>query len=335
MSDEVESDDGEDAFVERASLPPRHAWHADIDAAESIACRCPACGQSWSVHRDLTGYRVRCECGTFVTITAALSVPRQDALDLLTHSDALDGSVPRHEGLFAPPTAPREVALDSTLEAGALAEARNDVVVSWTSRTILELALMMAALVLPPLLVMILTSGSSSPVWLPLSSLISSLCVIAVGMFAPGYTFGSLKLAKPRYFVEAGGALIVALGFAFLWTFLWRMGRPISADDGGFLELRQELGPAMALFVVALCPGIFEELAFRGLLQGRLGALFGTTTALLVTGAAFAWAHGVTMGFPIHLSLGLYLCWLRARSESLIPGMCLHALYNGTIVLTT
>jgi membrane protease YdiL (CAAX protease family) len=335
VSDESRSAGGDDGSVAPRSLPQRFPWHADVDAEDSVACQCPVCARTWSVHRDLTGYRVRCECGAFVTITAALAVPREDALDLLSRSDAQDGSVPRHEGLFAPPSTPREVALDSALEAGALSEARNEVVVSWTSRTILELALMMAALVLPPVLVMLATSGSSSPLWLPLSSLISSLCVIAVGMFAPGYTFGSLRLPQPRYFLEAGAALVVALGFAWLWLLLWRMGSPVSADDGGFAELRQALGPAMALFVVALCPGIFEELAFRGLLQGRLGALFGTTTALLVTGAAFAWAHGVTMGFPIHLGLGLYLCWLRARSQSLIPGMCLHALYNGTIVLTT
>jgi len=287
------------------------------------------------VHRDLGGYRVRCECGAFIAVSAAVAVEREDPLDLVTRSNALDLTVPRSDGLFAPSTAPREAELDRALEADALADASNSVRTAWTSRTILELALMMLALVGPPLLVMLATSGTRHAIWMPLGSLASSVCVIAVGMLAPGYTFGSLALPKPRYFLEAAGAWLVAVGFAFLWLYLWKLALPESSEELGFSEFRSELGIPMALFVIALCPGIFEELAFRGLVQGRLGALFGAKSALLITGAAFAWAHGVTMGFPIHLGLGLYLCWLRARSGSLIPGMFLHAFYNATIVLTT
>ena len=46
----------------------------------------------------------------------------------------------------------------------------------------------------------------------------------------------------------------------------------------------------------------------------------------------FALAHGVTLAFPIHLALGLYLGSLRARSGSLLPGMLFHMLYNTAVV---
>ncbi len=335
MSSETPIGKGEGEALTPANLPVRLPAHAPVDAHDSVACRCPACERSWSVHKDLTGYRVRCECGTFITVSAAVGAPAKSALDFVTRSNELDLSVPRSESLFAPSTAPREVALDRALEPDALADAQNELRTRWTSRTILELTLMMLAFLAPPLIVMLVSSNARHALYLPLASLASSLCVIAVGMLAPGYTFGSLKLPKARYFLEAAGAWLVAIGFAFLWIYLWKLASPHSTDDSGFGDLRQELGRPMALFMIALCPGIFEELAFRGLIQGRLGALFGAKSAILITGIAFAWAHGVTVGFPIHLGLGLYLCWLRARCGSLIPGMFLHAFYNATVVLFT
>ncbi|MEO6709552.1 MAG: type II CAAX endopeptidase family protein, partial [Planctomycetota bacterium] len=298
-----------------------------------VACSCSNCGRNWTVHRDLSGYRVRCDCGNFITVSAALEPVGGSALDLLTRSNELDMSVPRSEGLFAPSTAPREVALDRALEPAALEDAKNEIRSRWTSRTILELVLFMLAFLAPGLIVMLFTSGTRQALYMPIASLASSLCVIAVGMLAPGYTFGSLSAPRPRYFLEAAGAWIVAVGFAFFWMYLLKQAFPEAAEDAGSGGMRAEIGTAMTLFVVALCPGIFEELAFRGLIQGRLGALFGSTTAIVITGIAFGWAHGITAGFPIHLGLGLYLCWLRARSASLIPGMLLHACYNATMVL--
>ena len=48
----------------------------------------------------------------------------------------------------------------------------------------------------------------------------------------------------------------------------------------------------------------------------------------------FAAAHGISMGTPLHLGIGLYLGWLRDRCGSLWPGILLHFAYNGTLVLT-
>ena len=58
---------------------------------------------------------------------------------------------------------------------------------------------------------------------------------------------------------------------------------------------------------------------------------------------AFAWpdpcgraaAMPVTYAFPIHLAIGPYLCWLRQRSGSLLPGMMVHVLYNGSLVVVS
>ena len=38
------------------------------------------------------------------------------------------------------------------------------------------------------------------------------------------------------------------------------------------------------------------------------------------------------LAFPLHMGIGLYLCWLRARCGSLLPGIVLHFLYNTSLV---
>ena len=87
------------------------------------------------------------------------------------------------------------------------------------------------------------------------------------------------------------------------------------------------------LLLIGVFPAIFEELAFRGMLQGRLTAILGRREGILATGAAFAMAHGISIGTPFHIFLGFYLGFLRERSGSLLPGMGLHFLYNSAIVL--
>ena len=75
--------------------------------------------------------------------------------------------------------------------------------------------------------------------------------------------------------------------------------------------------------------GLGRDLMSRVFQGGRISFAVG----ILATGIAFALAHGVTLGFPIHLTIGVYLCWLRARCGSLLPGMCLHSCYNAAVVL--
>ncbi len=89
----------------------------------------------------------------------------------------------------------------------------------------------------------------------------------------------------------------------------------------------------MLFFVIVLSPAFFEELAFRGLLQSRLGLLLGAAQGAVVGGAVFGLAHGITYGLPFQWGLGVYLSFLRIRSDSLVPGMLCHGVYNGVIVM--
>ncbi len=325
---------------------------------ESVEVVCEFCGLAWRIHQDLSGSRMRCDCRAWIEVPgpkqAAALTEGEDAANEVVQSADTEGAgsslVPVSDGAalqpidlnagteleeaeFHPlhkPLEGRDVPLDMPMRAGSLRSASTESRQKWTNRSALELALMLGAIMLPQLLLGLLVPPHRQAQFLPLASLVGGLLVLGVGLFAGHYTYGALRRCKASFFFEALGATALFLVLVHFYSQL--LPKEITEQDPLAL-LRDELGIGWALFVIALSPAILEELAFRGLLQGRLSALYGRVPGIIVTGAAFAIAHGITLGYPFHAALGMYLCWLRARSESLYPGIMLHFLYNGTLVL--
>lgn len=130
---------------------------------------------------------------------------------------------------------------------------------------------------------------------------------------------------KDSYFV---GAVLAAVAY---WTTL-------SVASAGSSRTGAEAGLNVFLWIVLWQP-VFEELLFRGVLQGLLleetgGRLFCRpfTLANLLASVAFALAH-----LPAHpflwtggiLVVSLTLGYLRDRLGSLYPPVLLHIYYNG------
>ena len=87
-------------------------------------------------------------------------------------------------------------------------------------------------------------------------------------------------------------------------------------------------GPFIAF--IALAPGIFEELLFRGYMQRRLLERWPAWVAIGVTSLLFAllhvMPHAVVFAFPIGVWLGI-VAW---RTGSVWPGAICHAFINGS-----
>ena len=79
--------------------------------------------------------------------------------------------------------------------------------------------------------------------------------------------------------------------------------------------------------VVALVAPVVEELTFRGVGYGLLEQ-YGRPLAIVVVGIAFGLAHGLVEALPVLAAFGMLLSWLRAKTDSVIPGMIVHALFN-------
>jgi membrane protease YdiL (CAAX protease family) len=83
-----------------------------------------------------------------------------------------------------------------------------------------------------------------------------------------------------------------------------------------------------SVIVLVLLTPIAEELFVRGLGFG-LFRPFGQNVAITVPALVWALMHGLPAAiFPLFV-FGLGLGYLRERSDSVIPGMLVHGLYNG------
>ncbi|HNG75273.1 MAG TPA: CPBP family glutamic-type intramembrane protease [Candidatus Obscuribacter sp.] len=89
----------------------------------------------------------------------------------------------------------------------------------------------------------------------------------------------------------------------------------------------------LLLLIVALSPGICEELLFRGLIFSLLRKRLRQGQLILAVGALFGLFHMSVMRFLPTAILGMLLTFIRLRSRSIYPCMCLHAAHNGMAVL--
>ena len=91
-----------------------------------------------------------------------------------------------------------------------------------------------------------------------------------------------------------------------------------------------QFGVNFAVFTV-VAP-VIEELTFRGLGYSLLAPL-GQTAAILWVGIAFGLAHGLVEGLPILIVFGAGLALLRARTDSVYPGIVVHGVFNAIALI--
>jgi ABC-2 type transport system permease protein/sodium transport system permease protein len=104
-----------------------------------------------------------------------------------------------------------------------------------------------------------------------------------------------------------------------------------------FLGQLKRLPPVVILFGYALVPAVFEELFFRGYLFSALRAHTSRATTILGSAALFGLFH-LFFTFSQAVSatlLGVVLGWLCWQTRSVIPGIILHALHDGLIMMVS
>ena len=85
---------------------------------------------------------------------------------------------------------------------------------------------------------------------------------------------------------------------------------------------------AANVVLFAIVAPVVEELTFRGLGQSLL-AFLGQWPSILLVGLAFGLAHGLVEALLVLVPFGVALAWLRNRTDSVYPGMVVHAVFNG------
>ncbi len=85
---------------------------------------------------------------------------------------------------------------------------------------------------------------------------------------------------------------------------------------------------ALSAALVVLAAPFVEELTFRGLGFALL-LPYGSFVAVVGTAVAFAAGHGLVIGFPALFVFGVAVAILRLQTQSIFPGMLVHACFNG------
>jgi membrane protease YdiL (CAAX protease family) len=89
---------------------------------------------------------------------------------------------------------------------------------------------------------------------------------------------------------------------------------------------------AANLFLFAVIAPVVEELTFRGSGQSLLRFL-GRWPSIFLVGVAFGLAHGLLEALLVLVPFGIGLAWLRDRTNSVVPGMIVHGLFNATALV--
>jgi len=150
-------------------------------------------------------------------------------------------------------------------------------------------------------------------------------------------------------FQVRGASAMAFAGALLLGLSLWPLAHELVlltglADSELLSKVRERaaeirtLSPFLLVICVALAPAICEEWFFRGYLLGAIRERMSAWSAVVLTAILFGLFHVfvtvvLAVRFLPSLSLGLvlgYVCW---RTRSVLPGMLLHAVHNGLLIL--
>ncbi|MGE0759134.1 MAG: ABC transporter permease subunit/CPBP intramembrane protease [Pirellulaceae bacterium] len=158
---------------------------------------------------------------------------------------------------------------------------------------------------------------------------------------------GTFQLRRPP--------VIATLAATWLGLFLWPFAHElivtshelglVSIDESqlqrasSLIDQLQNLPTWLVLLALAVAPAVCEEFCFRGLVFSAFRTRVGPWLAIFGSAALFGVFHLVATDalaverlLPSTL-LGVVLGWVCYRTGSVLPGMLLHAVHNGFLVL--
>jgi CAAX protease family protein len=144
-------------------------------------------------------------------------------------------------------------------------------------------------------------------------------------------------LRRPASWPRALGYALLALVAIYVagYVYVRASGADPTEEQGLIPEGwdSDRIGAFAAFFIaVAVIAPIVEELIYRGVGFSLLSS-YGTWIAILVTGALFGASHGLVEALPLLAVFGFAVGWLRARTNSVYPGMVLHGFFNGLALI--
>jgi membrane protease YdiL (CAAX protease family) len=161
-------------------------------------------------------------------------------------------------------------------------------------------------------------------------SVIQEAILLLIVLAIAGFSTDRLALRLPKLKWRAVGLLVGSFFaiqiFEFIYIAIVHPGNEQGLTPDRWQPSHAAAYVANGVIVCTLVPFV-EELTFRGLGFYVLRP-YGTWVAILGTGVLFGLSHGLLLSLPIIIGFGCVLAWIRAQTDSVVPGMFLHGTFN-------
>jgi len=154
--------------------------------------------------------------------------------------------------------------------------------------------------------------------------------VLVLVLALAGFSRDLLALRRPTSLRDAfkvvGLAIVAIYAFEILYSAIAHPGNEQGLTPSAWQPSHAAAYVVNAIIICTWIPFV-EELTYRGLGYSLL-VRFGRWPAIVAVGILFGLAHGLVISLPVIAAFGCTLAWIRARTDSVIPGMILHGLFN-------
>jgi len=143
----------------------------------------------------------------------------------------------------------------------------------------------------------------------------------------PLFSWKSFSLGKALSYASTAIIAAIVVNYLVKW-----LNKTIFDAESYYFYAFSELKYAklVTLLSVALQPAIFEELAFRGVLQQGLLRVTDQRQAIFIAAFMFAILHMSFVSFFWLLPFALWLGYIRMKEETLWYGVLIHFCFNAT-----
>jgi membrane protease YdiL (CAAX protease family) len=163
-----------------------------------------------------------------------------------------------------------------------------------------------------------------------------SLLLMTTGVYAFRYRrilknkFNLIGLTN-RWFWICLGLLIPTLMFNYVWhsVLIHAFGLEIGTE---LSSLKDRTGDLFMILLFCVCPGVLEEIAFRGLLQSWLMVALKPKSALVLASAMFAGIHCSVLSMPSLFLAGMLMGFAYYKTRCIWSSMIIHFLHNLIVI---
>lgn len=160
-------------------------------------------------------------------------------------------------------------------------------------------------------------------------ALIIGFVILAWDEVKPVLSLRGFSILRATFYMLVAAGFSIIVQYMMDWLKLTLYDKEITYYRT-FIDMPHPL--LLMLLFIAVQPAIFEELGFRGVLQGLLNKILDIPQSISLTAFAFAFIHLSLLSIIWLIPFAFMLGYIRARENSIWYGVLVHFVFNAIAV---